>query len=354
MIKNRLPLLCSFLLCFCFTQTSAQDSSKFQIDGYVEAYYTYDSRKPLNVRYPFLTNFNRHNQVAINLASIKAKYNGDGIRANFGLQAGTFPIDNYRSEPNPLYSYIQEANVGIAIGKSRRFWLDAGVLPSHLGFETTNAFQNLTLSRSLSAENSPYYLTGANVSYMTKNKKWKFALWTSNGWGNITRVDQKLWVGLQVKYEGKSFEFNYGNLAGEKSSGPSATGYRIFNNANLKWKPNNKITFIGGVDFGIQEKVANYFNPQSWFAYTLIGQYKMSKKFAGSLRFEYFDDVYGALGTIYQNLGLQCTGLSANLDYAVTENALLRIEGRYFGSQYDQFIGNPNTTSIISSLAIRF
>jgi hypothetical protein len=49
---------------------------------------------------------------------------------------------------------IYEANVGISLNKKNNLWVDAGVMPSHIGFESAISMDNWYLTRSLLAENS--------------------------------------------------------------------------------------------------------------------------------------------------------------------------------------------------------
>ena len=72
------------------------------------------------------------------------------------MAAGTYMNANYAAEPEYLKN-IYEANAGIKISKNENLWIDVGILPSHIGFETAIRKDNWTLTRSMVAENSPYY-----------------------------------------------------------------------------------------------------------------------------------------------------------------------------------------------------
>lgn len=79
-------------------------------------------------------------------------------------------------------------------------WLDAGIYPSHIGLESAVGKDNRTLTRSLAAENSPYYESGARITYVTPNNAWTlcahvlncldgYAKWSSSrGWINELRL----------------------------------------------------------------------------------------------------------------------------------------------------------------------
>ena len=85
------------------------------------------------------------------------------MRANLALMAGTYAQDNLSAEQDAL-KLINEANVGFKISKTKNIWIDAGIMPSHIGWESAIGKDNMNLTRSLAAENSPYFETGAKIS----------------------------------------------------------------------------------------------------------------------------------------------------------------------------------------------
>lgn len=158
----------------------AQDSTAsdpLSITGYTEIYYQYDFNKPADGKRPgFIYNHNRHNEVNLNLGYLKASYNGKNSRVNLAAAAGTYMNANYSAEPGVLKN-IQEANAGLRVSKKQNIWLDAGILPSHIGFESAVSKDCPTLTRSLLAENSPYFETGAKLTYTGKKENGVSADW---------------------------------------------------------------------------------------------------------------------------------------------------------------------------------
>lgn len=152
------------------TQLIAQDSSKgpLIISGYIDAYYQYDFNKPAtNNRPGFIYSHNRHNEFNANLAFLKASYSAESVRVNLALAAGTYMNANYASEPGVLKN-IYEANAGVKLSKTLNLWLDAGIFASHIGFESAISKDSWTLTRSILADNSPYYEAGAKIGYTSK------------------------------------------------------------------------------------------------------------------------------------------------------------------------------------------
>lgn len=176
------------ILSFPCIMTMAQDTtinkqaSPLTISGYAEAYYGYDLNKPAdNNRHGFLYSHNRHNEFTINLAFLKASYTTERLRANLTIATGTYMNANYAAEPGVLKN-VFEGNIGYKISKSKNLWFDIGILPSHIGFESAISKDCWTWTRSLVAENSPYFESGATLSYTTDNGKFTISALALNGW----------------------------------------------------------------------------------------------------------------------------------------------------------------------------
>ena len=138
---------------------------KITVSGYGEMYYSYDFSNPQNHEKPnFIYNHKRHNEINANLILVKANYLNKNIKANLGLMTGNYSQYNLSSEPT-WAQFMYEANMGIKISKKHNLWLDAGIIPSHIGFESAISADCWTLTRSILAENSPYYETGLKIGF---------------------------------------------------------------------------------------------------------------------------------------------------------------------------------------------
>lgn len=121
-----------------FTTINAQEVEKEKspstFSGYIETYYSYDFGKPDNHTRPgFIYSHNKHNEVNLNLGFAKINYATDNIRGNFALMAGTYAEYNLATEQD-LLKNVFEANVGVKILSKHNLWIDAGIMPSHIGF----------------------------------------------------------------------------------------------------------------------------------------------------------------------------------------------------------------------------
>ena len=187
------PVIFTFLIGLSYCTVAQTDSLKstlksIQISGFLDVYYGFDFNQPQSEwRQPFLFNYNRHNSFSLNLGKIKFSVEDSSYRASLAFHTGTYVNDNYSSQLGLLKS-VSEASVGFALNKNKKMWLDVGVLPSHIGFESAISADNWTLTRSILAENSPYYMAGAKVTFKPTSKLELSAI-VCNGWQVIKRLD---------------------------------------------------------------------------------------------------------------------------------------------------------------------
>ncbi len=335
MTPTRLNLLLFSLLCFSFFETKAQDepqSYQLTLGAYAESFYVYDFNEPEGgVRQPFFFNHNRHNEFNVNMGLIRVDLDHEKYRAKLALQAGTYPQDNYAAEQD-LLKNIFEANVGVSLNNNNSLWLDAGIMPSHLGFESPFAMDNPTMTRSLSAENSPYFLTGVKLTF-NPTERLTLAGLVVNGWQRITRVEGNSLpsFGTQVQYQfSEKVMLNWSTFIG--SDFPDAERrMRYFNDLYLQFQW-SKFSLITGFDIGIQQKEKGSEDYDIWWVPTLIAQYRLHEKWQMAVRGEYFYDEKEVIISSISPDGFQTAGLSFNIDYLPSDHIICRLEGRWLQS----------------------
>jgi hypothetical protein len=351
-----LKTLLSVLLFINVLQAFAQNDSirKLTVSAYGELYYSYDFSGPQNHEKPnFLYNHKRHNEVNVNLLVVKANYAGKRYRANIGLMAGNYAQYNLRSEPD-WAKFIYEANAGIKISKKKNIWLDAGIMPSHIGFESAISADCWTLTRSLLAENSPYYEAGIKLSYLSKNEKLNLTALYLNGWQRIRKPDyiQRPSFGVQLSY--KPFEalsFNYSNFIGsDKPDSTRAT--RHFHNFYVQYELTKKFGIIAGFDIG-SDKV-NSGDYGIWYSPVLIVRQQINKKIKIAVRGEYYYDRQQIIITTGTANGFQTYGLSSNIDYDINTKIRVRVEGKMYHSKDNIFPDTDDRNySLITNMTIK-
>jgi hypothetical protein len=342
-------------------QLMAQDSTgSLTISGYAEAYYQYDFNKPSDNNRPgFIYSHNRHNEFNLNLGFIKANYTAARVRANLALAAGTYMNANYAAEPGVLKN-IYEANAGVKLSKNKNLWLDAGIMPSHIGFESAVSKDCWNMTRSILADNSPYFEAGAKITYTSHNGKWLVSGMALNGWQRITRVNGNSLMswGTQIQYKpSDKFLLNYSTFIGTDKP-DSARLSRLFHNIYGIFNVTDKFGITAGFDIGTEEKFPGSDDKNTWYSPVLILKYTFHNKWAIAVRGEYYSDEDGvviATGTLN---GFKTTGFSLNIDYSPMKNFIVRLEARNLSSKDEIFIKpsgiTNNNTFITSSIAVSF
>jgi len=353
--------LFTFLVNITFSQTSDNWSSKpdLSISGFIDVFYCYDFNQPGgNSRQPFFFNHNRHNEFNVNLALVQLEIEHKRYRSKLIVQAGTYPNDNYVSE-DATFKNIGEASIGLALNKKKNLWLDAGIFASHMGFESAVSSENRTLTRSLVAENSPYFLAGSKISYLP-NEKWTLSGIVCNGWQRIQRVtgNSMLSFGSQINFKkADQFELNWSTFIG--TDDPDSTRrMRYFSNLYGKFNVSKHLDLVVGLDAGIQQRSKYSSVYDSWLGPVLIAQYSFSEKFKIAGRAEYYQDQTGVIIQTSSGNPFRTSGFSLNIDLLPQAFIFCRIEGRYLTNPSAIFESGTTFTSanfvIAGSIAFKF
>ncbi|HUM46778.1 MAG TPA: porin [Chitinophagales bacterium] len=342
-----------------FGQTdSLKGSVTFSV--YAETYYCFDFNQPDNHELPsFLYNFKRHHEFNLNLGLINANYSSQRVRANFGLMAGTYPQYNLSAEQD-LLRHVWQANIGLKLCKTKNLWLDAGILPSHIGFESAIGKDCGTLTRSITAENTPFYESGIKLGYTADNSKWYLAALVMNGWQRIGRVEGNNTpaFGAQITFTpGTKVTLNYSTFIGNDKP-DSLKQVRYYHNFYGVLHPTEKFGITAGFDIGMEQKSKGSSDYNYLLSPVLILRYQLAEKAAIAARGEFYSDNNGIIIYTGTENGFQAQSYSANFDYTPFRNVLWRIEVRALNSKDDIFTKDGESrntdTFATTSLSITF
>jgi hypothetical protein len=347
----------NFFLFFTFImfESYAQNDTlkKLNFTGYGELYYSYDFSNPQNhEKSNFLYNHKRHNELNANLLVAKATYLESNFRSNLGLMGGNYAQYNLSSEPT-WAQFIYEANIGVKLSNKHNLWIDAGIMPSHIGFETAISADCWTLTRSMLAENSPYYEAGVKLGYTSKNEKLNISGLYLNGWQKISKPDyiQKPSFGTQINYKLSDELFvNYSTFLGTDKP-DSINAFRHFHNFYLQYEPTTKFGIIAGFDIGRDK-----FNSTSygtWYSPVLIIRQSINEKTKIAVRGEYYSDAKEIIISTGTQNGFQTLGISSNIDYEINDKIRLRIEGKLFQSKDKIFENERDNYSLTTNMTIK-
>lgn len=363
---KRLIIITTFLLGNTGLLQAQEDTPVVQnnpltFSGYAEAYYQYEANlPPQNQRPAFVYSHNRNNEVSLNLAYLKANYSTAKVRANLALAAGSYMNANYAAEPGVLKN-IYEGNIGVKIAKKQDLWIDAGIFSSHLGFESAVGKDNWTLTRSLFADNSPYFETGAKLSYTSPNGKWLLSGLVLNGWQRIQRAvgNSTPAFGHQLTCRpNEKLTLNSSSFTGNDNA-DSIRQMRYFHNLYVIYQANKKMGITAGFDIGAEQKEKSSSTYNIWYTMVLLVKYKATDKFSLTARGEYYRDKAGVIIATGTQDGFQTFGYSLNADYAIMSNLVWRTEIKNLNSKDAVFVKHnggftPNNFAVITALALGF
>ncbi|WP_214227925.1 porin [Pedobacter sp. B4-66] len=337
-----------------------QEEPKIKVSGYLETYFGYDLNKPTDNNRPgFIYSHNRHNEINLNLGFIKGNYDNGSIRANVAVMAGTYANANLAAEPGVLKN-IYEANAGVKLSKTANLWLDAGVFSSHIGFESAISKDCWVLTRNISSENTPYYESGAKITYGSNDGKFTATAFYLNGWQRITRQNGNSQPagGVQLTWKPTDkITVNYSNYLGTEGA-DSVRVTRFYHNVYGIFQVTDQFGLTLGFDYGTQQKAKGSSDKNEVLSPVAIAQYKINSKWAIAGRAEYYQDKDGVFIATGTPNGFKTIGYSLNLDYAPITNAVIRLEGKMYDSKDKIFTRNlnavDNNAAITASIAVAF
>lgn len=357
-------LLAGYLAGFAQPATDSANTGKsgwrgqLELSAYTEAYYQFDFNRPASgTRPPFVYSFHRQNIPNINMAMVKLNYSSQRFRANAALMGGTYSVANMANEPVYLRN-IYEANFGFNLLKQKQLWLDVGVLPSHIGFESAIGKDCRTLTRSMLADNSPYFETGARLTYTSGNGKLLASVLLLNGWQRIQWIKGNTLPSFGWQVQGKpgsKLLINSSGFIGTDKS-DAERKLRLFHNLYIVYSPVEKLEATIGFDIGGEQKLKGSKHYNLWYSPVLILRYAPVQQVAVAGRFEYYHDAVGVVIPSNMPDGFKTLGYSMNIDVVPFSGAMLRAEGKLLqsisGNNFEK--GNGSFSAYSPCIAISF
>jgi len=327
--------------------------------GFVDAYYGFDfNHAGTNVRPGFLYSHNHQNEFTVNNAVLGMRYDDGKVRGALGIHAGTYVSANYAAEDQVL-KHIYEAYAGFR--PFEKAWLDVGIFGSHIGFESAISKDNWTLTRSLMAENSPYYESGARFTYEVAPKLTLTAL-VLNGWQNIRETNQGKALGTQIQWKPTAkLLLNSSTFYGNEQPQDSLKRRRYFHDFYLTYAATDRLSLAAVFDVGKQQSAGRH-GYDTWHTGSTFMKYKLSDQFSTTLRGEYYNAdrgvIINSIMPALTDARFKAGGTSLNIDYLPTANVAFRVEGRYLRAQEAIFQhdngASQNYGNITTSVALSF
>jgi hypothetical protein len=343
-----------FLLFFAVIQYSyCQETFPLNFSAGIDLYYAFDFNEPIDGDRQYVTQAARHNEFNLNWGFMKAAFDNNRIRANLALQTGTYPQFNYANEPDDLVRMIAEANAGVKI--TDKIWIDAGIMPGHIGYENTFSIENEMYTRSLLSENTPYYQTGIQVS-IAASENFDIRALVLNGWQNIAETNNAKSVGLQLNYQSDDrLELNYSNYLGNESTVQNDKKIRFYNNFYIRYAMRDDWHIAAAVDYGTQEELGSS-DQGHIFGFMGLTQYRPSDRFHIAARIEYFGDEKEILVSTGTPNGFKNTNVGMTFDYIPVPYLKCRLEARSYFSPDEIYnegeVAETGTFVVVGSIAV--
>jgi hypothetical protein len=352
--------------------TTPDTSTRVTFGGFVDAYYAWDFGRPPSFDRSFAggtlftTQPARHNEFNVNLAFVEARLDAARVRGRVSLQAGTSVQSNYSSEPTngsvsgpTVARFLQEAFAGAKL--SSHIWVDAGIFYSHMGMEGWVSRDNPTYTRSLVAEYSPYYQSGARITWAASSKL-SAQLDVVNGWQNISENNSGKGAGIRLDLTPlSSTTVSYYNFFTDEAG----NRLRTFNGIGAK-VTDGKTLLLAEFDVGTQSKSASDGGSSSWYGITAIARVQLTPTLGLSGRVERYDDRdqiivdTGIDANGARNGPLRANGGSLGIDVSPQARFAWRTELRGFGNRSAIFpdgrtgAARKGNAFVVSSLAVGF
>mgnify|MGYP002778072435 CR=1 FL=1 len=337
-----IPLLLAVAFQATDTLTVARDTTRrdtiptrVTIGAFVDGYYAWDAGRPRAFDRLYTTQPARHNEFNVNLAFVEAVLTGERVRGRLALQAGTSVQSNYFAEPQVgavsggvLSRNIQEATVGVRLAPT--LWLDGGIYFSYVGLEGWISRDNPTYTRSLIADYTPYYLSGAKLTWQATPTV-SAQLHLMNGWQNVSETNGDKAVGTRIDWTPRpSILLGWSTFVGNEQADSLPSRVRMLSQFLSRWTPENwELSAV--VDLGRQTRPGG--GADTWTGSTLIARRAITSTVKVVGRVEHLFDRQQVLVVTGAPGGFRTGGASLGLDVAPQPRVLWRSEVRGFRSR---------------------
>ncbi|MFN7131057.1 MAG: outer membrane beta-barrel protein [Myxococcales bacterium] len=310
---------------------SAPAAAGVEVGGFVDVYYALNTNRPDDGT-SFLpgtgTSGKRGNDVSLNLAALELRRPAGpfGMHLLLGLgDADAVVHAGERAltpEEHNVFRGVQRASVSFAPAPIPGLLLEAGIFPSHVGFEAFTSRDNWTYTRGWMGEFSPYYQTGVRAQW-TSPWLLRAQLHLLNGWQVIRDNNRGKTVGAQLALEGERFTLALNTLVGPEL--PDDTRhFRYFGDVVVQLRPLRWLAVVAMADLGYQER-PGLAGDALWHAFAGYARVELSPEAALTLRGERFADPDAGITGAAQTLNAG----TLTLDVRPASQVSVKLEARY-------------------------
>jgi len=323
-------------------EPASEKKPHLEVKGFVDAMFAYNFNQPADHAnfFPGVgTSAKRDDEFAINLAQVdfvvKPEPVGVHLAAGYGTSLeGVHAAEVVGTAAGPdMWRNLVQASIQYQTKVGKGFLIEAGVYPSHIGFETFPTKDNWNYTRSWQAELSPYYQTGVKLATPLAGR-WSAQVHFLNGWQVIVDNNRGKSLGWQFAYQSERIVLTFNGIAGPELPDDDQD-IRVLLDTFVVWKATPDWTFALSYDLAGQEQPAG--DEARWSGIAAYARLAPTgSKAAFALRGEYYDDGDGAISGTAQTL----KEVTATLELRPADRLILKIEGRYDRSTVEIFAGD--------------
>ena len=330
-MSGRGPLLIAFVIGCCMPSIACAVAG-LELSASATMAYAWSANDIAPGRRSYTLQPSVNDKVGLMQGDVGIRYKDRILQATVVGQQGWFVDANYSGD-DAAYRMLQQAWLSVDVAS--RISIRAGIMPSHLGYESINERENLVLSRLLCSDATPYYETGAAIVWKPTDVLTVEGL-ALNGWQRIVATNDDIAWGTRIVWAPDStLQLNwgtfYGNMADRnlfwQPDAPNANpGWRFYSNVWAEWKPTPSLTLVGIADVGQQQYAART-TATTWCLAT-IAAYRPHRHWRLAARIEHFSDPKSAIVPTPDAIGFTTSSVSANVDWNLEQHIMLRAEIR--------------------------
>jgi hypothetical protein len=219
-----------------------------------------------------------------------------------------------------------------------------GFFRTHIGLESIQPRENITMSLATTTYFEPYYLSGAKLTWQQSDRL-TLQLNVFNSFNQFVETNKNKAVGFSMNYlASKKLSFTYSNMLCDESSLINMIKQtRFYNNFCLTYKSNKWVLGLEA-NYGLQTHscLSDASQTAMMFSSLIAGKYRITPQLATYMRGEVFHDPNEILtGPVLNEnhaiVGLEIAGLTAGFEFKPIPNSFVRVECRAL-SNYNQHI----------------
>ena len=329
-MKLRLINLALFIICFLSINTPeilGDDADiKVSTSLHGEAYLQHSFRKNSERLPDYMVSHVELNSPTVNLLLGKIAFDAKSWKGEFSMMSGTYSRDNLAHEIGILKNIN---SMWLSYAPSETIDILAGIYSSHIGVESPIGKECLVPTRSIVADNSPYYESGIRIRHQANNAI--YAIHLLNGWQRSSIDSLGILPAIGYEYSANTEQLNY-RFSGfiGKISHDTSDGIRYYQHLGATYQINPNFIVSASLDIGMQQKKGL----QAWiFAPLIMGQWSLNESLKAHGRLEYYHDPEVMI--ISSMSGLSGFGYSMGIDWSYSNAMLFRAEWRQIHAMHD-------------------